>query len=655
MVSLMPCPMPKKHLLLILLFLGTPIFAQVTQRNILLKQYSPSSVEQMIVKREQWKPYPRTTSEWQAAAGRDQLDLIIKAGEEAMAKPIPPISASVLLEFVRTGDRSKHGAVSFGRRNQLMELILAESVEDQGRFTEAIMNLVWEICEESYWGVPAHLSVQKAKNGLPDAEDPTVDLFGAETASVLAWADYFVGEKLDKLSPLLRKRIYYEVNRKIFEPLKQPQRYGWLSKTVPVNNWNPWIVSNLLVADLLLEKNEEKRSENVHTYLGFLDLYLNGLGEDGGCDEGPSYWFAAGACVFDALETLSSASNGKIDIYKEPLVQKMAAYVYKVHIADDYFVNFADADPKLRPDGLMLYRFGKALHDPQLVAFGKWAYDKFGPFTGGSGYHRSRKIQNLLTINPIKQDHIPAFSDTKTAWFSDIQVLTARSENGLFLAAHGGHNAESHNHNDVGDFIVYADGEPVIIDAGRGNYTARTFSPKRYELWFTRSEYHNLPIINGQGQLAGRRFEAQNVVSTINGKEAAIRMDIAPAYKKEAGIRSLNRTVRLNFPKNTIEVADEYAMAQKPDTLTQVFMTVCDTDLSSPGKIIFKTPGKKTVSLTYDPKLWVVSSEFPSTDGMEYSSFKTKWDSHPVQRILLTSKAPKQNGKYGFVISKINH
>jgi hypothetical protein len=33
-----------------------------------------------------------------------------------------------------------------------------------------------------------------------------------------------------------------------------------------------------------------------------LDSYLNSLGEDGGCDEGPSYWFAAGGSVFDCLE-----------------------------------------------------------------------------------------------------------------------------------------------------------------------------------------------------------------------------------------------------------------------------------------------------------------------------------------------------------------
>ena len=83
---------------------------------------------------------------------------------------------------------------------------------------------------------------------------------------------------------------------------------------------------------------------------------------------------------------------------------------------------------------------------------------------------------------------------------------------GFYLAAKGGHNAESHNHNDVGNFIVYADGRPVLIDAGVGTYTAKTFSPQRYEIWTMQSAYHNLPTINGFLQKDGRQFRAENVV-----------------------------------------------------------------------------------------------------------------------------------------------
>ena len=638
-----------KKILVFLLILPTLITqAQVTQRNILGKTYSLNAVEQSLIPRSQWKPYPKTPNEWKAAVPDSILTQLIKVGETLIDYKFEPISATLSLDFVRSGDRERHGKVSYGKRNALTDLILAESVENKGRFIEAIMNGVWSICEESFWGVPAHIG----GTGLPNVEDPIVDLFSAETATVLALADYFVGEKLDKINKLIRQRIYFETNKRIFDPMmKNPDRYGWMSKTKAVNNWNPWIMSNWIAATLLLEKDEKRRAEMIYGAMLGTDLYLNGLGEDGGCDEGPSYWFAAGASVYDCLELLANATNNKVDIYQEPLIQKMASYVYKTHISGYYFVNFADADPKLRPDGLMLYRFGKALKDERMVQFGQWAFQNFATVsTNIPGYHRPRKIQNLLSIKQLEKSMI-SYEPVKDAWFGDIQVLTARANNGFFMATHGGHNAESHNHNDVGDFMLYANGEPVIIDAGRGNYTARTFSSKRYELWFTQSQYHNLPIINGLGQKDGRTFEAAKVTNIISDKEATLSMDIAPAYTKEAGILAWNRTVRLNRVKNVVEITDDFSLAQKPASLQQIFMTICDIDTSVLGKISLKTPKKQTIILQYDPKLWTVTTDLPSTDGMEYVSFKTKWDNRPVQRIVLSNKNLSQKSKYSFVLA----
>ena len=632
----------------VLLLVSTISFAQVTQRNILGKKYTFEAVKQAVVPKNQWKPYPKTAEEWKAALPDSIVKNIIANGEKALKYEFEPISATTSLDYVRSGDRSRHGKISYGKRSNLTELIMAESVEDKGRFTEAIMNGVWSICEESFWGVPAHIP----STGLPDVENPYVDLFAAETASTLAMADYFVGEKLDKINKLIRKRIYYETNRRIFTPMMTDSvvsKYGYMSKIRAVNNWNPWIMSNWIMSNLLLEKNENRRSEMLYAAMNGLDLYLNGLGEDGGCDEGPSYWFAAGGSVYDCLELLQKATKNKVSIYDEPLIQKMAAYVYKAHIDGYYFTNFADADPILRPEGMMLYRFGKAIKDDKLVQFGQWANANFHrlEFTG---YQRMRLIENALTIKEISKN--TTYEPVKEAWVSDIQVMTARTTKGLYLATHGGHNAESHNHNDVGDFIVYADGQPMIVDAGRGNYTARTFSSKRYELWFTQSQYHNLPIINEIGQKEGREFEAKNVKSQINDKEARLEMDIAAAYPKEAGITNWNRTVTLNRVKNQVELTDDYVLAAKPTSLKQVFMTICEVDYSKKGRIILRGDKNAELTIKYDPSVWTVATEFPSTEGMEYSSFKTKWNGHKVQRIVLTNMALMQKGKYNFTIEK---
>jgi Heparinase II/III-like protein len=620
--------------------------SQPFPRHILGQKYPLETLKSALTPHDKWQPYPRTPSEWRAAVPDSVLKGIMNAGEAALNYQFLPISASVALDFVRSGDRLRHSGISFAKRNALIDLVLAENIEDKGRFTEAILNGLWSICEESYWGVPAHIG----GTGLPNVEDPIVDLFAAETASVLALTDYFTGEKLDKINKLARKRIYHETNQRLFGPmLKNPDRYKWMSKKEAVNNWNPWIMSNWAIATLLLETNETRRAEMLHKAMLGTDLYLNGLGEDGGCDEGPSYWFAAGACVFDVLELLQKATNGKVNIYNEPLIQKMASYVYKTHISQDYFVNFADADPKLKPDGIMLYRFGQALNDAPLKAFGQWAYAAFPAAVSNNGFHRMRKIENLLTVKQIQPDAM-AYQPLKEAWVADIQVLTARTSNGLFLATHGGHNAESHNHNDVGDFMVYANGEPVLIDAGRGNYTARTFSPRRYELWFTQSQHHNLPTINGFGQLAGRQYEAKNVQQRSNDKETVLSMDIAPAYDPAAGVQTWNRSVRLDRQKNQVEINDNYILAQKPTTLTHAFITVCQVDLSTAGSIGLTTTKGQRLSVAYDPKRWTPTLEVLSTDGMEYSSFKTKWSGQPVQRIVLTDKTLAAKSQYKFVV-----
>ena len=469
-----------KGIWIILIVLGfSEIRAQVTPRNILAQKYTTEQVQQALVARGQYHPYPTTPAEWQKAVPDSIVKAVIKAGEASLNADFQPVSATVSLDFVRSGDRERHRGIAYPKRYALTDLVLAESMENKGRFMEAILNGVWSICEESFWGVPAHIR----ETGLPDVENPVVELVGAETASLLALVDYFVGAKLDAINPLVRKRIYYETNQRLFLPLlNNPDQYNWMSKTRPVNNWNPWIMSNWMSVALLLEKDEARRAQMVHKAMLGLDLYLNGLGEDGGCDEGPSYWTAAGASVYDCLEILANASQQKIQIYDLPLIQKMASYFYKVHIDGHYFVNFSDADPTLRPDGLLLYRFGQAIKDPQMMSMGQWAFREFPERTlEVNGHHRPRSIENLLTIKNMNAS-ASAYVPVRDAWISDIQVMTARADNGFFLATHGGHNAESHNHNDVGDFLLYANGEPILIDAGRGNYTARTFSPQRYEL-----------------------------------------------------------------------------------------------------------------------------------------------------------------------------
>jgi hypothetical protein len=637
-----------KHLHILLLLtamLLSPFVAkaQLTHRD-LLQKLPQAQLAQSLIPQGKFKPFPQSPDSWRAILPDSVIGKIIHNGEVALKRDFKNIPATIMLEFVRNGNRTDYEKLSFEKRNQLWDLVLAESVEGKGRFTDKLVDGVWSVSEESFWGISAHVGAQKAGAGLPDVQDPIVDLFDAETSAVMAWTDYFVGPQLDKASKLIRPRIKYEIERRTLNPMLTA-KYSWMGGGKPqakLNNWAPWIASNYLVANLLIEKDETKRADAVHIAVKILDQYINGLGVDGGCDEGPSYWTAAGGCVYDALNILYDATGGKLNIYRDPFIQKMGSYIYKTHIAGEYFINVADAHPTLKPDGLMIYRFGKDMDYQPMMNFGSWAYHNFaGEDVGYEQFHRTRGLYNLTAIKscavyPAKED------DVRDMWYSDVQLMAARSNNGLFVSAHGGTNGESHNHNDVGDFTVYADGYPVIIDVGSGTYTSKTFGKDRYKIWFNTSPYHNLPTINGKEQGAGLQFAATDVQYQQNGNISQLRMDIAKAYPVEAGVKSWHRTVKMDKTKG-IEVDDQFEATVAVNSLTQAFMSVCDVNLNTPGKITFTLPNHTKVYLDYDAALWDATQDKMVLDSPEDQLLKTNWKGRGIWRLLLTFKGHDVN------------
>ncbi|HVZ26657.1 MAG TPA: hypothetical protein VG842_11400, partial [Sediminibacterium sp.] len=239
--------------LLLLSFLQAS--AQVTPRDI-LSRFTIADIRQSLIQQDQWHPFPQTPEAWHQQVPDSVMAGIISQAAAIKDQPFTNIPATVILEYKRTGNRSHYESLSFDKRNRLFTLALAESMENKGRFTDAIANGVWNICEETYWGASAHIGNQRKGVGLPDVADPTVDLFGAETACVLALTDYFTGPKLDKVSPLLRERIYWEVDHKILHSFEnETTRYGFFGhgrRDVRVNNWDPWVTSNCMMSFLLL-------------------------------------------------------------------------------------------------------------------------------------------------------------------------------------------------------------------------------------------------------------------------------------------------------------------------------------------------------------------------------------------------------------------
>ncbi len=549
---------------------------------------------------------------WQHVAPDAQQKILELATQYATA-PVPPLPATLYLEFRRDGNRSHYQDAMFQRRSMLNALALAECVEGKGRFLDPLANVIWSICEESAWTLPAHVGVQQAGVGLPDTDEPIVALFSAETACSLAWVMYLLHDELDQVSPQICLRARREIDRRILTPYLARDDFRWMgfhSGGRP-NNWNPWINSNVLAITLLLEQDPERRQALVQKVLRSVDRFFVPYPADGSCDEGPSYWGRAGASLFENLDLLYSATGEKFSVFDDPVVQEIGRYICRLHIARNTFVCVGDCDAIADVPRDLVYRFGQRIDDQPMQALAQagqigeelWG-DRRGPWSMMRVLHTLFDLPNLRS----KQTAAPLLRDV---WLADpdMQLMAARdaagSEQGLYVAAWGGHNGQSHNHNDVGNFVVYQHGFPALIDAGRPTYTRQTFSSDRYKIWSMQSDYHNLPRINGQMQGVGSPFAATDVTYQADDSVAVLHMNLAAAYPKQAGIRQWQRSVRLVRGKS-VQVVDSFALQQPSDQIVQHLMTPCRVELLGAGQLRLLDQQHGTDLLVrYDPSLQV--------------------------------------------------
>jgi hypothetical protein len=147
----------------------------------------------ILVPREDYRPFPIADSrpEWQALSA-DLRQARIAAGEKYSGWQWPALPATRYMDYSRDGDRSRYETPYHARRNALADLVVAECVEGAGRFIDDIINGIWHICEETSWVVPAHNQWDGARDPLPDAAKPAIDLFAGGTAGLLAWTHHLL-------------------------------------------------------------------------------------------------------------------------------------------------------------------------------------------------------------------------------------------------------------------------------------------------------------------------------------------------------------------------------------------------------------------------------------------------------------------------------
>ncbi len=428
---------------------------------------------------------------------------------------ISPLSRSLYDEFKRTGRRIGFEDVYFDRRRRLAgTFMMCRAYGD--RYLDELCALIYAVCDEETWALPAHTAA---------AEDirHEIDLFAAETAMTLKEMAYLMGGSLPED---VRERIDAEITERVINVFES-RRFGWETAE---ENWSAVCAGCIGIIYLY---NGTPVPERI---MDAMRAYLRGIAPDGACMEGPGYYsYGFGYYVYFAA--LLREFTGR-DILSAEKVMRLAAFQSSMYLCG-CVPSYSDSDAGVRPlMGLtnMLGSLFPEIPAPDMDAVRNDECGRWAPY-----------IRSYLYKAPQKK------AAAGEAVYESSQLYICRRERfSVFIK--GGHNAEPHNHNDIGSLIITDNRRQLICDIGCGEYTGDYFNDeKRYSILTCSSLGHSVPIINGKGQKNGRAYRG-NSFSAGGGRA---RLDISGAYEGDITlIRELEVTDSGVILRDRIEGAE---------------------------------------------------------------------------------------------------
>jgi hypothetical protein len=475
---------------------------------------------------------------------------------------------SLFKMFIETGSRIEFEKVYFEQRRRLTTFAIMVLLEpDNNEYLTALENTIWSVCDEYSWCLPAHLlnrpetSVEKnCSLYQPYQQGYTIDLFAGETAMALCEVLKLTE---DYLNPLICKRIYQEVYKRIFHPYKDNE-FEWETQT---HNWAAVCAGSIGAAALQLMDDVEELVIILDRVLPAIESYLKGFKDDGICLEGYGYWqYGFGFYVYFA-DLLKKRTTGKLDLFNSDKVHQIALFQQRCFLNQNIVVNFSDALPTATVFLGLSHYLGKIYNDfevPERALRAKYSDD-----------HCSRwapAIRNLLWFDASAPEK-PWGSGTTFSRESEWIISKHQSEFGSFsFAAKGGHNDEPHNHNDIGHFILQGHNEVFLKDLGSGLYTKEYFRENRYSFLCNGSQGHSVPIVNQKFQREGSVHHSTNCEVSLGDKVETFKVDIANGYG-DVGLKKLDRKftwMKYGLPKLILE--DFYTFTEQPDSIVERFI-----------------------------------------------------------------------------------
>lgn len=535
---------------------------------------------------------------------KNSLNEIMEAAERYLKAPIRSLRFSDYKIFEKTGSRKEFEKEYFDHRGRLNVFSLLSLIYGDDKYFSELEDIIWAICDEYSWCIPAHyngdsLAVLYQKDGYKAIEnqhrgnirehEKNIDIFAAETGFALVEICSLLE---DKLSPLIVYRARKLVKERIIESFGKINSMFWWETTSC--NWASVCAASVGAAALYLIEDTETLTPIMLRICSTMECYLTGFFDDGASTEGLVYWnYGFGFYTYFA-ELLKQRTAGRIDLMQGEKIRNIAFFQQKCYLNGDKIVNFADCVPFKRFMPGLTNHLKKMFNDIEIPEI-----DFREGFLDDNCHRWAHAVRNLIWSDPEMQTSL-ATESFELLENVQCMVIRKKTEAGIIaFAAKGGNNAEHHNHNDIGNFILNINGDSLLADLGMGEYTKQYFGAERYNIFCNGSQGHSVPIIENAFQKDGIEFKGRILEVGNNEDKSIFSLEISEAYGNK-NLKSFVRSFELiKMPEPRFNIIDKFIFAKTPTSIIERFISLHKPKLLRPG-VIQLSGEKGRVNLEYN-------------------------------------------------------
>ncbi|MCL5128529.1 hypothetical protein [Algibacter sp. L4_22] len=533
---------------------------------------------------EAYQPAPKISDRvyWdKVAATKSAQDYLEKANAELDKEPEVPISDEIYKRANKEGNRGIYKPRYYRTMDRLERFILAECLENKGRFLPQINTYIQAIMDMKSWMHPNH---DDNNNSVLEGKRVSIDLGARKFGGVLALAESLLDQTIsEELRTEIKKQLQWRITDTYLKSCKISDRNNhWIDGT---SNWNSVCTSGALLVSITNSGSYEERLAAVGSSINSMKYYISGFGDDGYCSEGLGYWGYGFNHYLYIAQMLYDYSDEKINLFNfdnPEKLKRVGNFPEHFEIQKGTCAPFADGVSHTSSSGS---NFAEVLSSKY--------YGAIKP----SEIRMEEAVEQLIAWNNPELFSVNSSNEKQNSdleghtYFDDFGMVISRGKQKVpfSIAIKAGHNAENHNHSDVGTYIIVLNKDLISGDIGAPSYTAGSFSKTNP----ARSSWgHPVPRINNTLQSNGREFKGVILETDFQENMDKVVMDLKPAYEISE-LETLKRTmVNAKSGQGVITIQDDFKTT-KPVSFGTTIMTYSKYEIVDAHTLILTNKNEK--------------------------------------------------------------